>query len=372
MRHSARLVTHVNILHILFLLSNSILTFGVGITEQPDHCLSSLQQVDIFAHFTLLPFSPLSIIWIDQTIPPPVGTSNSSISTTTMRLSSSGTRNLPLFLLTALTSFHTRSTYASTSDTKTPDPEPCTIHSTLSGSFYDVRPLNLTLTGTKTQSATNESYHARGYDYGTNFTINICGPVVEDLDDVYGVSRSQWSNISAFYKDPKYDTVYSLGNLNTELTMRGRKLLLNYTMGSPCPELDEYGDPLPDDTALSTKKSTRRKSTLLSFICDTSPALSTTPRVSFLGSPDHCSYIFEVRSRYACAGATPSHEKGTLGPGGVFTMILVIGVLAYLVGGVVYQRNVMHQRGWRQLPNYSLWAGMFSFVSVSSGFLNLP
>lgn len=288
-----------------------------------------------------------------------------------MRFSSSGTRDL-LLLLTTYTTFLPTHVLAASSDSKTPDLEPCTIHSTLSGSFYDVRPLNLSVAGTSTQSATNESYHARGWDYGTNFTINICGPVVEDLDDVHGVARKQWANISAFYKDPVHETVYSLGQLNTDLTMRGRKLLLNYTMGSPCPDLDEYGDPLPDDTTSVSKSSTklniRRKSTLLSFICDTSPALSTTPRVSFLGSPDHCSYIFEVRSRYACAGATPSHEKGTLGPGGVFSMILGIGVLVYVLGGVVYQRNVMHQRGWRQLPNYSLWAGMFSFVAVSPMF----
>lgn len=310
-----------------------------------------------------------------------------------MRFSSSGTRDAFLFL-SALTSLCPTNVLAASSDTKDPAHDPCTIYSTLTGSFYDVRPLTLKTTGTKTQAATNESYHSRGYDYGMNFTLNICGPVVEELDDVYGVPKARWANVSAFYKDSKDDTVYSIGQANGELTMRGKKLLLNYTNGSPCPELDEYGDPLPDSrtfdvseiiggdngkskngtpsTSKPGKSSIRHKSTLFSFICDTSPALSTTPRVSFLGTPDHCSYIFEVRSRYACAGATPSHEKGTLGPGGVFTMILGIGVLVYLVGGVVYQRNVMHQRGWRQLPNYSLWAGIFSFVSVSSSVLLFP
>ena len=29
----------------------------------------------------------------------------------------------------------------------------------------------------------------------------------------------------------------------------------------------------------------------------------------------------------------------------------------------MYQRIVQHQRGWRQLPNYSLWSSIFSFVS---------
>jgi cation-dependent mannose-6-phosphate receptor len=40
-----------------------------------------------------------------------------------------------------------------------------------------------------------------------------------------------------------------------------------------------------------------------------------------------------------------------------------IAILVYVVGGIVYQRAVMHQRGWRQLPNYALWAGIAGFVS---------
>ncbi|KAK5940378.1 Cation-independent mannose-6-phosphate receptor CI-MPR [Knufia obscura] len=315
-----------------------------------------------------------------------------------MRLSATRQRSA-FTILTAIASLST--SVAATSDPKEISGDPCTIHSSLSGNFYDVRPLTLKESGTKTQAATNESYHSRGYDYGANFTINICGSVVEELDDVYGIPKKGCQHIAAFYTDPVDNTTYSMGQTNHNLTVRGRKLLLNYTNGSPCPDLDEYGDPVPysestldvrklldggrgkgkdedddndddddddedeDDRPKKGKpsKNNRRKSTLLSFICDTSPALSTTPRISFLASPDHCSYVFEVRSRYACAGATPSHEKGTLGPAGVFVMILGIGVLVYLLGGVVYQRNVMHQRGWRQLPNYSLWAGMFSFVS---------
>lgn len=304
-----------------------------------------------------------------------------------MRLSSIASRNLLLFL-TAAASLSSTSLAASPSDSKSDKIDPCTIHSLSTGSFYDLRPLTLAEKGTKTQAATNESFHARGYDYGSNFTINICAPVVEapHLDDVYGLSKKLWANISAYYTDAEDGTIYSIGQMNNVPTVRGRKLLLNYTNGSPCPDLDEYGDPLPysslnarklidddddDDNEPPSKghksisKAARRhKSTMLSFICDTSPLLSTTPRISFLGTFDHCSYVFEVRSRYACAGATPSQEKGTLGPAGVFAMILVIGILAYLVGGIVYQRNVMHQRGWRQLPNYSLWAGIFSFISV--------
>lgn len=44
---------------------------------------------------------------------------------------------------------------------------------------------------------------------------------------------------------------------------------------------------------------------------------------------------------------------------------ILIAVAAYFIGGCAYQRTVMHQRGWRQCPNFSLWAGMFDFVKVS-------
>lgn len=40
-----------------------------------------------------------------------------------------------------------------------------------------------------------------------------------------------------------------------------------------------------------------------------------------------------------------------------------IAFLVYLIGGIAYQRAVLHQRGWRQLPNYAFWAGIFGFVT---------
>ncbi|EHY52513.1 cation-dependent mannose-6-phosphate receptor, variant [Exophiala dermatitidis NIH/UT8656] len=252
------------------------------------------------------------------------------------------------------------SSIAATSDTK-PPPKPCTIHSPSTGSFFDLRPLQLRVDGTKYQVASNESYHVKGYDYPANFTMNFCGPVVENLDDVEGIPTTKIANVSAFYKDHRGD-IYSIGQQNDQPLFRGKKLLMNYTMGSPCPDLDEDGRPRDLDSTANTGRR-RRKSTLLSFICDTSPLLSTRPAISFLGSPDHCTYVFEVRSRYACGGTTSSGEKGTLGPGAVFAVILGIAMLVYLIGGVVYQRNVMHQRGWKQLPNYAVWAGLFSFIS---------
>lgn len=163
--------------------------------------------------------------------------------------------------------------------------------------------------------------------------------------------------------------------------------MLNYTDGSPCPspsysrDLSDYsptkiiGDDDDDDddgddddskppqaTATSPSTPTRRKTTILSLLCTSDP-LAAQMAISFVGSPDSCTYIFEARTPAACGGIEIAQQQ--LGPGGVFGVIAMIAVLVYLVGGCVYQRTVMHQRGWRQLPNYSLWAGIGGFFRVS-------
>lgn len=179
------------------------------------------------------------------------------------------------------------------------------------------------------------------------------------------------------------------------LTPRGRKLVLQYKGGSPCgtskekrggvhagasykdyddEDSDSYSDsPSKDkdqkpekdkeDTDKETDKTRRRKSATISFLCDRDPDVQTA--ASFIGTdPDECAYFFEVRSQHACAGVEP-HKPGSVGPGSVFVIIFFIAVAVYVAGGVFYQRTVAHARGWRQLPNYSLWAGIWNFAKVS-------
>ena len=182
-------------------------------------------------------------------------------------------------------------------DTK-PPPKPCTIHSPSTGSYYDLRPLDLSLqqqsSPSKSKDSRTDSWHAKGYDYPANFTLNICGPVIESLEDVNGIPASRWKNVSAFYR--LGSKTHSIGQMNSELVFRGRSLVLNYTGGSPCPELDEDGNPArAEDSNLRARKiidddddddhspsrskhpksssSNRRKSTLISLHCDRSPTL---------------------------------------------------------------------------------------------------
>lgn len=297
------------------------------------------------------------------------------------------------WLTSALLLFTSSSIYTVTAESngKSKPTKPCTLHSPTSGSYFDLTRLQLAPPDDPKKSISSspsqrtESWHARGHDYGANFTLNFCGPVIEDLKDVEGVDKKLWQNVSAYYKTEKGD-IYSIGQNSASPLFRGRKLILNYTDGSPCPDFedvdtspkaehrkrkskhddDEDDDDEDDDDRKPPKKksSKRRKTTIMSLLCDTSPSVTSHPQISFIGTSDSCSYFFEVRSRYACGGASSS-DQSSLGPGGVFAIILGIAIAVYLIGGCAYQRTVMHQRGWRQCPNYSVWTGIFSFLGVS-------
>ncbi|RAL59738.1 hypothetical protein DID88_000369 [Monilinia fructigena] len=267
--------------------------------------------------------------------------------------------SLPSALLLGL-ALHIGVEGAGLEDKKPKPVDPCTISST-TGSFFDLRPLSIQPPeeGKKpAKNAKTDSWHARGYDYKGNFTLNVCAPVVEGVKDIVGVDKNHWQNVSAFYEfDGKK---YSVGQQSGNLTLRGRKLVLEYTNGSPCGGKNKkrsWDDDDDDDD--DDNKSIRRKSSTISFHCEKDPLASAS--ASYVGTdPEECAYFFEVRSQAACGGSEPA--KQTVGPGAVFAIIGVIAIMVYFLGGVFYQRNVAHARGWRQLPNYSFWAGIGNFI----------
>lgn len=270
---------------------------------------------------------------------------------------------------------------------------PCTIRSPTSGAFFDLNPLHiLPPAESKSKHPRETSWNTTGYDYGYNFTLNFCGPVIETLEKVEGVDKEDYKNVSAYYKDGE-GKVFSLGSENHEPVLRGRKLVLNYTGGSPCGgesksrrsvDLLSEREIIDDDDGKDDKKkgkddkdddkkdkddkpkqpssSSRRKSTIISMLCDRDP-MSPQLTLNFVGADtDECTYFFEARSSAACGGIEVA--KQTLSPGGVFGVIAIITFAVYIVGGCVYSRMVLQQRGWRQLPNYALWAGIGGFLKV--------
>lgn len=94
--------------------------------------------------------------------------------------------------------------------------KPCQIFNTGNGKGYDLN--TITVQPLKDHKKAHkddrtESWHARGYDYETNFTMNFCAPVIEKLEDVVGVKEDLWRNVSAFYTYDK--KTYSIGYVPT-------------------------------------------------------------------------------------------------------------------------------------------------------------
>lgn len=107
------------------------------------------------------------------------------------------------FINTVLLTLALQGTTSYAADDKTKPVIPCTAHSTTSGSFFDLNGISLKLPeeGKKaSKKDRTDSWHAKGYDYGANFTLNICAPVLEDVKDVVGVDSGLWKNVSAYYE----------------------------------------------------------------------------------------------------------------------------------------------------------------------------
>ena len=93
---------------------------------------------------------------------------------------------------------------------------PCTITSSTSGLEFDLSGLAVLPTGDDKNSKDQrkESWLAKGYDYGVNFTINFCAPVVEEIRNVQGVDEKLWQNVSAYYKSD--GKTYSIGYVRSK------------------------------------------------------------------------------------------------------------------------------------------------------------
>ncbi|KAI0059426.1 mannose 6-phosphate receptor domain-containing protein [Artomyces pyxidatus] len=205
------------------------------------------------------------------------------------------------------------------------DEKPCTAHD--GDRFYDLTPLQ-----------SSQDYKFASPD-GQEFVINVCKSVSYDTWNV-GVEHPE--NIAGVTRKERGD--FSIGEVNTTLLIRDKHPLLVLTEGSICPHAERM-----------------HAMTAVRFICDTSVFGSGSPRLVAQLPPDDasaCAFFLEWRTHYAC----PSGEATGFWGGLVvaLSIIAIIGLMLYVVGGTLYNRYVLQLRGFDQLPRISI----FSFTDT--------
>lgn len=108
-------------------------------------------------------------------------------------------------------------------------PECTATSSTITDAFFDLRPdtAHKSTTSKPNKYGVTKDYHARGFDYGKNFTLNICGAVVDPVQDVVDVDKKAWQNVSAYYESK--GEIFSIGYVALPISSFCAQALLTNT-----------------------------------------------------------------------------------------------------------------------------------------------
>ena len=207
----------------------------------------------------------------------------------------------------------------------------CAVLNPITGTYIDLSQLSSTPNTNRLREGNSQFSHPAktkwivkgwGPDAHKNFTIGICScPVSTERE------RQQLSNTTGafFVDDNSIDEFVSIGDFSTKPLLFGgadKKLTLKYTNGSLCPNAVD------------------RRSTLLNFVCD--KELTTKAKISYLGSLNDCSYIFEVRSIYACPTSNKKNEVNVLG---IFFGIFLVFLGVEILRRMIYRRLRLRRPG---------------------------
>lgn len=193
--------------------------------------------------------------------------------------------------------------------------DPCTVLSPLKG-FIDLRGLS---------SAANDGkavpWVTKGFDLGHNYSIGVClSPVKKTHLNAQVKDGLNALEVGAFYVDPSNGEYILMGQYSVEPVFRGRKLTLTYENGSYC------------DLVMYSNGEKLRRKTILTFTCDRE--MMTKAHVSYVAAVDECTYLFEIRSHYACPTAAKADNLAAIW---IFLLIFLAALLVYFSGGFLYR-----------------------------------
>lgn len=194
--------------------------------------------------------------------------------------------------------------------------EACTAFNPVKG-FIDLRGLsNLGHDGKP------QPWLAKDYESGRNFTLGIClSPVKKTathntaFKDVANVSE-----VGGYFIDPESQTHFLIGQHMSVPVFKGRKLTMTYENGSYC------------DAVMAADGSRVRRSTVLTFTCDRE--MLNKAHISHIATVQDCTYIFEVRSHYACPTAAKADNLAAIW---IFLLILLAALMVFFSGSLMFK-----------------------------------
>ncbi|KAH7914533.1 mannose-6-phosphate receptor binding domain-containing protein [Hygrophoropsis aurantiaca] len=215
--------------------------------------------------------------------------------------------------------------------------KPCTLHH--EDNYYDLNPLKA-----------SKDYQFQT-DSGHDFFLNVCKPVVSDN---WNLREGTAGDVAGFVRKDHGD--FSIGQVNTTLTMHSNALTLSLTNGSPCSASSfarTANSPSANPRVTRAADAPMYGSSFIRFICDTRVYGAGTPELiaQFPREDDSaCGFDIEWRTHFAC----PKGERGIIGGILVFLVIATLLLLTtYTLLSTLYNRFVLRLRGPDSLPSYT-------------------
>ncbi|KAE8742960.1 hypothetical protein FOCC_FOCC011454 [Frankliniella occidentalis] len=174
---------------------------------------------------------------------------------------------------------------------------------------------------------TTESYDT---GYRTEYTVGVCGNVSK-TDRLAGVLQNG-------------TTVLGRVN-NTNVVKGGDWMIMTFGSGDYYPDKSNCSGPRVAFVLINCNHNFSEENSLR-FIKEVIQEHNKTQQSQ---EKNNCFFMLEIHSQLVC------NKPEKIGGGTIFSILLLLLILGYIVGGTLYQRLVLGAKGLEQIPNYTFW-----------------